>query len=66
MNKRFSSKAHDICAKQLKNRENDETTKFVDAMNQKHIGSICELFNEVCSLAKRNRPFSDFEDGKKL
>ena len=62
MNEQFSSKAHDICLKQLQNRKNDIITKCIDAINEKHIAFTCKLFNTVYSLAKRSRPFSDIED----
>ena len=54
------------CVKQLQNREDDAITKFVNAMNQKHIASICKLFNTVYRLAKSSRPFSDVEDAIEL
>ena len=62
MNEHFSSEAHDLCVKQLQNREDNIITKCVDAMNQKRIASICKLFNIVYSLPKRSTPFSDIED----
>ena len=66
MSEHFSSTAHGICAKQLKDREEDAITKCIDTMNQKDIASTCRVFNTVYSIAKRCRLFSDVEDAIEL
>lgn len=58
----FSSKAHQICCQQIRDREKEVFGKCLDKMNEKYIRSTCKVFNTVYSMAKRCRPFSDIED----
>ena len=65
MKEKFS-KTHGICLEQLQHHANDQITKCMDALNQKHVQSSCRVFDTMYSLAKRNRPFFDIEDEVEL
>ena len=62
MKDHFTSKAHAICVNQVDACKNDTITKSIDKAKEKYIRSTCKVFNTVCSLAKKSRPFSDVED----
>ncbi|XP_048356244.1 E3 SUMO-protein ligase KIAA1586-like [Sphaerodactylus townsendi] len=67
MKEHFASRAHNICAENLKQREQDSVTEAMHTMNETYLMteeylSTCRVFNTVYSLAKRCQPFSDIED----
>ena len=57
---------HRICLEQLQHRANDQITKCMDELNQKHVQSTCRVFDTMYSLVKRNRPFFDIDNEVQL